>query len=471
MDVRPWPEAGPSTGRLFGRLCLLWLAGLTMRLTIIAVPPVIPLIHDDLHLTEAQVGLLIGLPLIAFAIAAVPGSLLVARLGATLTLALGMVVTGLAAGARGDATNVWLLYGATLVMGFGIAVMHPALPTLVREWVPQRIVLGTAVSTQGIVTGVALGPAMTIPLVLPLVGYNWRFDFLAWSAPVLLIGLIYFALSAATDHPASPGVKIERRWWPDWKNPRVLLLGLTFGVNNSGFHAINAFLPDYLNSIGRPELTASTLGWLNGSQIVASLLLLAIAERLHGRAWPFLVFGPATLIGVIVIVMIGEGWNPLLAVDWNALTGADVTAALATVNWSMLAGGGRLALTSGDWIVIAATVVGFATAITFVVILALPPYLSAPGDVHRTSAGMFTISFSLAVVIPTISGSLWDMTGIPWTAFVPACLCALALTVFGAMLSRYRPRPRPILRPQIGGRPPPGASRARITQDDKRLRG
>ena len=69
----------PSSGRLLEFLCLLWLAGVAMRITILAVPPVIPLIRDDLHMTETQVGLLIALPLVTWAFAAVPGSLLIAR--------------------------------------------------------------------------------------------------------------------------------------------------------------------------------------------------------------------------------------------------------------------------------------------------------------------------------------------------------------------------------------------------------
>ena len=55
-----------------------------MRETLLVVPPVIPLIHEDLRMSETQIGLLIGLPLALFAIAAVPGSLLVARGGAKL---------------------------------------------------------------------------------------------------------------------------------------------------------------------------------------------------------------------------------------------------------------------------------------------------------------------------------------------------------------------------------------------------
>ena len=71
---------------------------MTLRVTILAVPPVIPLIHADLHLTETQVGLLVSLPLAMFAIAAVPGSLLVHRFGTFRTLMIGMVITALAGG-------------------------------------------------------------------------------------------------------------------------------------------------------------------------------------------------------------------------------------------------------------------------------------------------------------------------------------------------------------------------------------
>jgi hypothetical protein len=74
------------------------------------------------------------------------------------------------------------------------------------------------------------------------------------------------------------------------------------------------------------------------------------------------------------------------------------------------------------------------------VIIAQPPLLSPPGDAHRTAAGMFTISYGCAVVIPTFSGALWDLTARPWLAFVPLGLCGLTLTMLGARLSRYPSR-------------------------------
>src|SRR5688572_24132883 len=377
-------------------LCLLWLGGITLRVTILAVPPVIPLIHDDLRLSETQVGLLIGLPLAMFAIAALPGSLLVARLGALRTLIIGMVITALAGSGRGGAFSLATLYAATLAMGFGIAIMQPALPTLVREWVPQRTVLGSAMASNGMLVGATLASIFTIPLVLPAVGGSWRLDLVVWSAPVLLIAVV-FMLGPKGNTPAPADAATGHLWWPDWKKPLTWILGITFGSNNSIYFSTNAFLPDYLASQGHAGLISHGLGWLNGAQFLATFILLVAAERLTGRTWPYLVFGLMTIAALVGIIF-----------------------------------------STGLWVVACAAVIGFATAMTFAVVLALPPQLSAPGDTHRTAAGMFTISYTLAVMIPTLSGALWDWSGIPWMTFVPLAVCAIALTSLGVALSRYR---------------------------------
>jgi CP family cyanate transporter-like MFS transporter len=397
MRAPSFADGGLSTGRLLKLLALLWLAGTALRVTILAVPPAIPLIHRDLHMSETQVGLLVGLPLVVFALAAVPGSLLIARFGAIRTVTAGMIVTAFAAAARGGAPDVALLYAATLAMGFGIAIMQPALPTLVKEWLPQRVVLGTAVSTNGMLVGVAAGPALTIPVVLPLLDNSWRLDFLFWSIPVFLAALL-FLLAAPREMPRpqadNDNIRQPRRWWPDWKNPLIWLLGLTFGSNNALYYGVNAFLPDYLTHTGNAALIGPALGWCNVAQLVASFVLLATADKLQRRAWPYLVFGPAALLGVAGIVFGG-----------------------------------------GFAIVLAAGLVGFSLAITFVVTLALPPVLSPADDVHRMAGGMFTISYTCAVVVPVVCGALWDLTGVPWTVFIPVALCGVTLTGLGFFLS------------------------------------
>jgi CP family cyanate transporter-like MFS transporter len=82
--------------------------------------------------------------------------------------------------------------------------------------------------------------------------------------------------------------------------------------------------------------------------------------------------------------------------------------------------------------------------------MALPPLLSAPDEAHLTAAGMFTIAYACAVVVPIISGALWDISGIAQLAFAPIALCTIALIVFGVIATRLRPADR---RTSIDGAP------------------
>ena len=389
--------AEASTGRVVMTTAALWLCGVAMRMTILAMPPVIPLVHAELHMSETQVGLLVGLPLLLFALAAIPGSLMIARVGSRRAVVAGMLIAAFAGAARAGAIDVWTLYAASLVTGFGVAIMQPSMPVLVREWTPSRVALATLAYTSGMMMGATFPPLLTLSYILPHVGGSWRINLLVWAVPALLIVPAFLLLSPRRS-AAGAASTANAVWWPDFRDPLVWLLGLTFGANNSPYFAINAFLGDYVAEKGRADLLSPTLAWLNGSQLVALVLLFAVSSRLQRRAWPFLIFGPALLASMLAIILAPSGFA----------------------------------------IIVAATFIGFATAMTFTPIMTLIPILAKPADVARTAAGMLTIAYACAIIIPTISGALWDLTGRPWTAFVPLCLCAVALTVLGSIVAKYR---------------------------------
>ena len=394
------PAAENSRGPIIKLVCLLWLAGVAMRMTLLVMPAVIPQVHDELHMTETQVGLLIGLPLAVLAIAAIPGSLLIARIGATVAVALGMAIAAVGGGVRAAAIDVWTLYAAAIVSAFGIAIMQPGMPTLVRQWLPDRIAVGTIGYSAGMLMGAMFPAVFTIAYVLPAVGGSWRLDVALWAVPALVMAPVFFLLSPRIRESRDALATSGGRWWPDWKNPVVWLLGFTFASNNSPYFVTSAFIGDYLQSLGKPELLGPALGWLNGSQLFALAVLLMTANRLQLRAWPFLVFGPIMFASFLVLVV----------------------------------------FTSSPFAIVAATaVIGVAAAVTMTAILALPPLLAAPRDLPRTAAGMFTVSYTCAVIIPTICGGLWDLTGKPWTVFVPLLICCVTLTVLGAIVVRFRP--------------------------------
>jgi len=376
---------------------LLWLAGIGLRLTVLAVPPVIPQIHADLGLTETEVGVLTGIPQVLFALAAVGGSLLIARFGAVGTLIAGLVVCAAGSALRGAADGVPLLYTATVAMALGIAVMQPSLPPLTRQWLPDRVGFATAVYSNGLLVGEILPVVFGTTLVLPLVGGSWRLSFVVWGAATALLAIIVVMFVPRGQAQVENAAAAGGRWWPDWRDPTVWRLGLMMGSITSMYFACNGFIPEYLNHIGHPDLIAGALTALNLGQLPASFVLLAVASRIERRAWPYVACAVLCLVGVLGIV-----------------------------------------LTTGVWIIAAAGLLGFAAAAALVLLLALPPLLSAPNDIHRLSAAMFTLGYGCAVIVPIISGLAWDLSERPALAFLPIGACPFMLIALAATL-RFAP--------------------------------
>src|SRR3989454_25527 len=223
-----------SRSHVVAAVALLWLAGNALRLPILAVPPVLATMQAKLGMSGTQVGILSGLPVTLFALAALPGSLLIARIGAVPALAAGLLVAALGSGLRGLAADVAILYAATVVMSAGIAVMQPALPAIVRQWLPDRIGFATAVYTSGLLVGEIVPVVSTVPLVLPLTG-GWREALAFWALPLIVIAVLILALAPRSAVASDGAAGARRRWWPDWNDGLVWRLGLIIGSVNSAY--------------------------------------------------------------------------------------------------------------------------------------------------------------------------------------------------------------------------------------------
>ncbi len=375
------------------RLLLLWLGGVDLRLTMLAVPPLIPLIHRELHLDEKAVGALVSLPVLLLAVAAVPGSLLIARLGVRGALAVGLGCVAVFGGLRGFGPSTSVLFTTTFLMGVGIAVSQPAFPSLVREWFPRRIAIATAVYSNGILIGETVPNGLTTPVgVLPLVHGDWRWAIATWSVLVLMSGVaIVLAAPARGPKPAVPA-----RWWPSWREGPAVRIGLVMGMASAVYFGTNAYIPDYLDQTGRHSLITPTLFVLNASQLLTAPAV-ALRERL--------LTGRVGFIGSATLMAIGQL---------------------------------GLVLTPGPAVVFWAFVLGFAAALAFIVALTLPPRLAAPGDVHRMSAAIFTVQYGTAFVLPLIAGTVWDLTGVAALAFAPG-VAATGAMAWLALSMRFDP--------------------------------
>ena len=364
------------------RLLLLWLGGIDLRLTLLAVPPLIPLIHHDLHLDEKGVGALVSLPVLLLATAAVPGSLLIAKLGVRGALIAGLGCVAIFGAARGLGPSTPVLFTSTLLMGLGVAVSQPAFPSIVREWFPRRIAIATAVYSDGILIGETLPTALTSPVgALPLAHGDWRWALALWSVVVAITG-VAIALAAPARGPKPP---VPTRWWPSWREGQTMRIGIVMGMASAVYFATNAYVPDFLDQTGRHGLITPMLAIFNGSQLLTAPVVAIWDRLLTGR------------LGFV-------GSSALMAI---AQVGIIVTPGPAVLIWAF--------------------VLGFAAALAFIVVLTMPPRLAAPGDVHRMSAGVFTFQYAIAFLMPLIAGAVWDATGRAVLAFVPGIVAALLM--------------------------------------------
>src|SRR5438270_776107 len=229
MENRPHPERSRRIGAEtrasgpFLRYFLLWLAGIDLRLTLLAVPPVLPLIHRDLALDETSVAALTGLPVLLLGLIAIPGSLLIARIGARRALIAGLLLIAISSALRGIGPSTPMLFGMTFLMGAGVSLIQPAMPALVSRWFAATAGLATAVYANGLLIGETLSAALTIPLVLPLVGGSWPWSLVVWAVPVLATALL---IAGLTPHVEREAGQPRARWWPDWRDVKTWELGL-----------------------------------------------------------------------------------------------------------------------------------------------------------------------------------------------------------------------------------------------------
>ena len=369
-------------------------------MTVLCVPPLIPLIHRDLAMNEKAIAVLTGMTPFMLALFAIPGSLLIARIGARRALLAGFLVIAAAGALRGIGPSVVLVLFMTFLMALGIAVIQPAFPSLVRQWLPDRVGLATATYANGLLMGEIVAAALTVPLILPLVGGHWEPALAAWSLPVLLTAVV---VATRTPHIQRDAARPPARWWPDWRDPQVWRLGLIFGGASAIYWGCNAFIPDYLHATGRTGLVGPAITALNVGQIPASILIGAAAGHVVGRRWPFVLAGA---IGLLALA------------GFFTIPGATATVGCAAV-------------------------FGFMAAAILVLTLALPPLMSAKDDEHRLSAGIFTITYTCSFLGPLLGGAAWDATGIAGLAFAPVGVASVAIILLALGLRLPRPGTTP----------------------------
>lgn len=367
-------------GRRVAILTLLWFAGLYLRIPILLAPPLAPQISADIGLGQAATGALTTLPVLMLALGAVLGSLVVARVGPRNAVVAGLALAAAASMARGTAPPVVLLYVATALMGLGIAVMQPAMAALAAAWCPGFVALAVGVYMNGMYSGEFLSAGLTQLVVLPAAGGDWRLVLLFWSLPVLaILAALFLPRAPHRERESAPPAA-----WPNWRSRSMWRLGLLASATSVLFMGTNAYMADLLGTRGAALQHA--LFWFNMSQILASLIMIALSRRVVMRRLPVIGTSLASTLSAVLFVFLGDGPAGLVA----------------------------------------AFALGMATAMQLTLVIMAAPYVAPPGEAGRITAGIFVIGYSIAFTVPLLGGLFAEIVHVPWMAMLPMLAYAAA---------------------------------------------
>ena len=397
---RDAPGAGPPGGRWLPLVAVLLLA-FNLRPAVNALGAVVPELRDDTGLPASVTGVLLSLPMIAFAVVGLAAPWLAGRFGAHRT-----VVAALLALTAGQVLRVAVpgppaLFGGSLLGLAGIALANVVLPGLVRLHFPDRIPLMTAAYTTTLTVGAAASAALANPLEHAL-DADWRTGIGAWAIVSGSALVPWIALALQPPTPAggavpAPGARLPLRALA--RSGVAWTLSAYFGVQAMLAYVTFGWLPEILTDAGMSRSNAA----------YQSAVIIVVGVP------------PAMLVGPLL----ARTRRPRLLVAGLAACYVAGFVGLAT------------ALHPGV-VIVYSVLIGIGTA-AFPVALTLIPMRSRTA-LATTSLSAFVqcAGYSIAAIGPFAFGVLGDLTG-GWT--VPLLVLA-GLAVVQAVAGVLAVRPR-----------------------------
>jgi CP family cyanate transporter-like MFS transporter len=369
-------------------LLLVLFVGLQMRSVILAVPPVLPAIRSDLHLSYFLTGALTAIPVFCLGAAAIPGAVLVARFGARAIVGVAMLGLGVGALLRLLPPELLFVFAGTVLLAVSVSIAQPAIPVLVRRWFGDHV---QQVSTgYGISLSIGALTAASATIYLLVFG-GWRGTFLLWSLPPLLAAAVWWTLSPREHERRRQANEVGAalRGRLGW------FLAALFGCQSMAYFGAQTWIPFLLGHEGSGHV-ALTLLMLNLAGLPLQLAL-TFTRRPWARSRPFYIVSGclilASSLGFLLELGLGQ-----LAWLWAALFGL----------------GGSM---------------NFSGA------FALPPLLARTGaEAASLTSVMLTAGYALALFGPLIGGVLLDTTGVLSAPFAIFCGGGLLLVLLALFL-------------------------------------
>lgn len=142
-----------------------------------ALPPLLPFLHQDLGVSYTVLGVLLSVRKITSGALQLPAGIAVDRMGAKAMLLFGLLTCSLAIGLIGTTDSLIVLAALFLLFGLGDAVIHPTNYSILNSSMPENF-MGRSFSVHTFCghLGTALAPAVVLTLTAL---WDWRLALMA----------------------------------------------------------------------------------------------------------------------------------------------------------------------------------------------------------------------------------------------------------------------------------------------------
>ncbi|MBP1624496.1 MAG: transporter [Acidobacteria bacterium] len=340
--------AAPTAGRKIPAyawvvLFSIYMATLAAPLNQFKVPPLMPVLRDELQLSYGGASWLMSIFSIMGIVLAIPAGFILQRFGIKATGLIGIGATMVGAGLGALAQTSGLLFSGRFIEGAGMGLIMVVAPAAISLWFDaekRALPMGIWASSVGI------GYFSSLNLAPVLVeSHGWH---AVWwvGAAVAAVAFILFAVlfrlpkpEEMPEPPVRPGVATGKPvgLFRAMANRNLWLLSISFGCFNLVVLAINSFYTDFLNTVRQYPLAKASF-------ISSLVMLMAIffgplsghlSDRLGSRkAWivaPFIL-----LCGLYLVPFTATGWMiPAFTIALGILAGPIAPVTLATVPETM----------------------------------------------------------------------------------------------------------------------------------------
>lgn len=395
----PGETVGTGTARGVLLLTILVVAA-NLRPTITAFGSVVGLVAADTGLGPGALGLLGGLPLLAFAVVSPVVHVLSRQLGAeraVLVSTLVLVVATVVRSLPGPVANLWL---GTVLMGAAIAVANVVIPELVKQDFSGEVPLVTGLYTT--VLGATAAAASGLALPVAELG-GWRLGIGIWGVLTVVAALGWplrmrqragrgptSGSGSGSGSPMADGGPLPSVW----RSPVAWQVSLIMATQGLTYFLLVTWLPSIEVSLGIDPVTAGWHSFLY--QIVGIAAGLGVTPFMRGRRDHRAVGVVISLL--LIVAVVGLLAAPGLLVGWLVVAG--------------LSGGGSL--------VLALALVGERS-----------PSAAAAG---RLSGMAQSVGYLLAAAGPWGAGLLFAATG-SWTSPLLAVIAVAGVQLVLSLLA------------------------------------